>query len=242
MTAWRLGVVIAGLGLLALVVGACESESSTLSDHDIVSAIPWTAPEEARYRLMSGDEVEGSGVLRIETDNGGFSFTQEFESGEFHDKVVAVVDAGTLRAISVDRTIDGPEGERRWQVTYDGSNAVVLQATEDDERTDEVTAPTRFYDSWTDVFVWRTIAFREGYEATYSDVLTATLTTPKVISQALKVTGLETVEVPAGTFQAWELEIRSSGGKQKAWYADTENRTLVRYDNGSRVFELLSLE
>ena len=86
------------------------------------------------------------------------------------------------------------------------------------------------------------IDFREGYEATYADVLTATLAKPQVISQTLKVTGTETVEGPAGTFQAWRLEIRSSGLTQKAWYADTEKRPLVRYDNGSQVFELISMD
>lgn len=225
-----------------MALGACQSETSTLSDRDIVSGIPWTAPEEARYRLMDGDEEKGSGVLRIEPQNGGFRFTQEFESDEFRDEVVAVADAESLRAESVARVIDGPEGARRWQVEYEGNTVVVVQRTEDDERRDEITAPTRFYDSWTDVFVWRTIDFREGYEATYADVLSATLARPEVISQTLKVTEKETVEVPAGTFQAWRLEIRSSGGKQKAWYADTETRPLVRYDNGSLIFELVSLE
>jgi hypothetical protein len=55
------------------------------------------------------------------------------------------------------------------------------------------------------------------------------------------VTGRETVEVPAGTFETWRLEIRSPDGTQRAWYADTERRPLVRYDNGNLVFELLSL-
>ena len=51
----------------------------------------------------------------------------------------------------------------------------------------------------------------------------------------------EEVEVPAGTFQAWRLEIRSGGRTQKAWYADDGPRTLVRYDNGDLVFELESI-
>lgn len=242
MTVLRAGLLFPALFLPALAAGACTSETSTLSGQDIVSGIPWTAPEEARYRLMDGDEVVGSAVLRIEPQNGGFTFTQEFESGEFRDEVMVVADAETLRARSVDRVIDGPDGARRWQVQYEGNTAVVLQHTEDEERRDELTAPALFYDSWMDVFVWRTIDFREGYEATYVDVLSATLAKPQVISQTLRVTGIETVEVPAGTFQAWRLEVRSSGGNQKAWYADTETRPLVRYDNGSQVFELLSLE
>jgi len=240
--AHRAGLLVAALSFLALGVAACQEETSTLSGEDIVSNIPWQAPEEARYRLLDGEELRGSGVLRIESDDEETTFTQEFKSEEFRDEVVAVADAQTLRARSVQRVIEGPEGPRRWQVEYRDSTALVIQRSEEDERRDEVTAPSNSYDSWTDIFLWRTIDFHEGYQATYADVLSATLAEPQVISQTLEVTGKETVEVPAGSFDAWRLEIRSSGGTQKAWFADDEARTLVRYDNGDLVFELLSLE
>jgi hypothetical protein len=236
------GRLLASLSLLALAAAACESESTVLSSGDIVSSIPWTAPEEARYRLMDGDEVKGSGVLRIEARDGKFSFTQEFENDEFRNEAVAVTDDETMQPQSVQYVIEGPEGTRRWQVQYGSGIADVLQHADDDERRDEIAVPAGSYDSWTDIFLWRTIDFREGFEATYSDVLSATLSKPQVISQTLKVTGQQTVNVPAGTFETWRLEIRSSDGKQKAWYADTKTRPLVRYDNGSLLFELVSLE
>ena len=237
----RVPSLLTALPLLALALAACASETSILSGRDIVSRTPWEGDEEALYRLMDGDEVKGSALLRIESRNGEFRFTQKFESEEFRDEVVAVADRETLQPQSVQRVIEGPEGERRWQVEYEGGRAVVMQRSEDGERRDELTVPTHSYDSWTDVFLWRTIDFREGYEATYADVLSATLTKPQVITQTLKVTGKETVEVPAGSFEAWRLEIRSSDGTQRAWYADTEEQPLVRYDNGNLVFELLSL-
>ena len=223
-------------------MAACRGEPSILSGEEIVSNIPWRAPEEASYRLLDGEEVKGSGVLRIESTDGEITFSQTFESEEFRDEVMAVADDQTLRARSVQRVIEGPEGPRRWGVEYRDSTALVIQRSEDDERRDEVSIPANSYDSWTDIFISRTIDFREGYEATYADVISATLAQPRVISQTLEVTGKETVEVPAGTFQAWRLEIRSSDGKQKAWIADDEARTLVRYDNGDLVFELLSVE
>ncbi len=239
--ALRVGRLFVGLTLLAFAVAACESETVVLSGQTVVSNTPWEAPEEARYRLMDGDEVRGSAILRIEFRDGKVRFTQEFESEEFSDEVEAVADSETMRPRSIERVVDGPEGARRWQVEYQDGSALVVQRTEDDDRRDEITVPTRSYDSWTDVFLWRTIDFREGYEATYADVLSATLAKPQVILQSLKVTGKETVEVPAGAFEAWRLEIRSPDGTQRAWYADTETRPLVRYDNGSLTFELLSL-
>jgi hypothetical protein len=238
----RPGPLLALACLLAVAFAACKSDSVTLSGQEILSTIPWRAPEQARYRLLDGGEVQGSGVLVIESQDGEFSFRQEFESEEFRDKTVAVADGGTLQPKSVQRVIEGPDGERSWEVTYEGGIATVVQRSQDDERRDEVTVPTRSYDSWTDVFLWRTIDFRAGYEATYVDVLSATLAKPGVISQKLRVTGRETIVVPAGTFEAWRLEITSSDGSQTAWYADTPERLLVRYDNGSLVFELESLE
>jgi hypothetical protein len=237
----RAGLLSATLSFAILTAVACQGDTSILSGEDIVSRIPWRVPEEARYRLLDGEEVKGSGILRIESADGEVTFTQEFESEQFRDEVVAVADAQTLRASSVRRVIDGPEGSRRWEVEYRDSTALVIQHAEDDERRDEVSAPTYSHDSWTDVFVWRTIDFREGYQATYTDVLSATLVEPQTISQTVKVAGRETVEVPAGTFQAWRLEIRSRAGEQKAWFADNEARTLVRYDSGDLVFELLSV-
>lgn len=242
MTVLRAGLLLASLSFAILVMAACQGETSMLSSEDVVSNIPWRAPEEARYRLMDDREARGSGILRIDSTNGETTFTQLFESEEFRDEVVAVADGQTLRASSVRRLIEGPEGPRRWEVEYRGSTALVIQRTEDNVRHDEVSAPADAYDSWTDIFLWRTIDFREGYEATYADVLSATLGEPQVISQALEVTGRETVDVPAGRFETWRLEIRTSAGKQRAWFADDEARTLVRYDNGDLVFELLSIE
>ena len=238
----RTVLLIAVFSLAALAPAGCKSEATTLSGEAIVSRIPWIRQEEARYRLMDGDEVQGDGLLRITSVNGLLTLRQEFESGEFHDEVVAVTLGKTMQPQSVQRVIDGPDGKRRWRVLYEGGVAKVEQHSEDDERQDNLSVPTRSYDSWTDVFLWRTIDFRDGYEASYADVLSATLAKPQVISQTVRVKGKETVKVPAGTFEAWRLEIRSADGSQVAWYADTDERPLVRYDNGNLVFELLSLK
>ena len=221
---------------------ACGGETIVLSGRDVVSTIPWTPPETARYRLLDGDKVRGSGVLSIEAEGDTLIFRQRFEfpDQEITDDISVLTDALSLRPRSVERVIDGPEGERRCQVEYAGGVAIVEQRSEKDERTDRLGVPARSYDSWSDLFLWRTLAFAADYEATYSDILTCSLAKPQLLSVALKVKGVETVSVPAGTFQAWRLEIRSGGRTQKAWYADDAARTLVRYDNGDLVFELES--
>lgn len=235
-------LLIATLSLAALTLAGCKPGTTSLSGEAIVSDIPWPAGEEARYRLMDGDDEKGSGILTIDSEGGRVTFRQAFESENFKDETEAVADSATMEPQSVRRVIDGPEGERRWEVEYKDAAASVVQRSEEGERQDNLSVPTRSYDSWTDVFLWRTIDFRDGYEASYSDVLSATLARPQVISQTVRVDGKETVTVPAGTFEAWRLEIRSDDGSQEAWYADTGTRPLIRYDNGSLMFELLSLQ
>jgi hypothetical protein len=56
----------------------------------------------------------------------------------------------------------------------------------------------------------------------------------------LKVVDSEQVTVPAGTYQAWKLEIDSGGETQTAWYAADATHLLLRYDNGQQLFELKS--
>ncbi len=235
-----MGVVAA----LAVVSAACGGQTTVLSGREIVSAIPWTAAETARYRLLEGDDLRGSGELRIESQGQLLILTQKFEfpSENLRDEVSTVVDAATLRPSRVERIINGPQGERRCRAEYGGNMVTVEQRAEDDKRTDRFAVPSRSYDSWSDLFLWRTLAFGEGYESTYADVLSCTLTKPQVLSVVLKVKGLETVTVPEGAFQAWRLEIRSGGRTQKAWYENDAARTLIRYDNGDIVFELEARE
>ncbi|MBI2912322.1 MAG: DUF3108 domain-containing protein [Chloroflexi bacterium] len=236
----RLGILLA----LLLAAAACGGETAVLSGREVVSSIPWMAPETAHYRLLDGDDVKGTGELRIETQGDTLVFRQSFAfpDEKLTDDVSVVADAATLEPLSAERTIDGPEGARHCQAQYASGKVLVEQQSEKDQRADELDVPTHSYDSWSDLFLWRTLAFAADYEASYSDVLSCTLAKPQVISVVLKLKEKENVTVPAGTFQAWRLEIRSGGRTQKAWYADDLARTLVRYDNGDLVFELEGTE
>jgi len=236
----RLSTVLLIATFIAL---ACSGGEDDLVAREIVSEIPWTGPETFEYRLLQGDDVKGSGALTLSVTTTTFVMEQAFEipEEEILDSISAEVEADTLRPRRVERVIDGPEGERRCEAAYAENTVTVAQRAGEDERTDTLSVPTPHYDSWSDLFLWRTVEFFEGQELKYVDVLSCSLAKPDILSVVLKVKEKEDVEVPAGTFQAWRLEIRSGGRTQKAWYADDERRTLVRYDNGDLVFELESI-
>jgi hypothetical protein len=232
----------------ATFLAGCSDGSEDLVARDIVSEIPWEVPETAKYRLLQGNDVKGSGVLTIESRGETLTIGQVFEIPDEKVTDTVAVDASsvTLRPEVTGRVIDGPEGRRECRATYPTTSAVnhvkVQQRAGEDERTDELDIPPQHYDSWSDLFLWRTIEFFEGNELKYVDVLSCSLAKPDLLSVALKVKEMEEVTVPAGTFQAWRLEIRSGGRTQKAWYADDARRTLVRYDNGDLLFELESID
>ena len=110
---------------------------------------------------------------------------------------------------------------------------------EDGERTDTLDVPNVAYDSWTDLFIWRTINFSQGFDIEYADIVACQAPAPpKRLAVKLEVTGGETIEVPAGSFDTWLVEI-DAGRDQKAWFTTDDAHILVRYDNGDQIFELI---
>lgn len=134
--------------------------------------------------------------------------------------------------MSSSRLITRPEDFDQLEVTYTEDGALIRQGG----RQSGLSVPEHSYDNDTSLFLWRTLPFEEGYTARY-----VTIITNRRNRQTVEVTvrGREPVQIQAGTFTAWRIEIRTSNANQVAWYADDAARTLLRYDNGiGLVFEL----
>lgn len=232
---------VLALGLLA--AGCSEGSNPVISNTEVISEIPWAGPETARYHIVQ-DDVEGTGVLVLEESDGVLVLSQAFDvpAEQVTDTVVVEADPGTMRPLTVSRVIDGPDGQRTCDAEYAPSSVTVEQVGEDEDRTDILDVPDRSYDTWGDLFLWRTLDFRPGFEVSYRDVLSCSLAKPELLTVGLTVRGLETITVPAGTYDTWRLEIDSGGGTQDAWFADDASRVLVRYDNDLQVWELESFE
>jgi len=176
----------------------------------------------------------GTGVLTVSVEDDVTRLIQTFSSDAAHDTIEVVVDSATLKPISSLREIEETDGdETRIEVEYTEDGALIKQ---NDDKQSGLSVPEHSYDNDTSLFLWRTLPFAEGYQGSYNTIITNHRTRQKV---NLRVTGLETVIVPAGTFEAWRLVITTSNARQIAWFADTPERPLVRYDNDRDViFEL----
>jgi hypothetical protein len=164
------------------------------------------------------------------------TLSQRYVSETTADSIDVVVDSQTMKPLSTVRRIenDNPDDEDLIEVTYTEAGASVKVG----DRQTGLSVPEHAYDNDTSLFLWRTLPFADGYEASYVTVITNRRSRQDVV---LNVRGKETVTVPAGTFECWRLEISTENARQVAWYADTPTRPLVRYDNDRDViFELTS--
>jgi hypothetical protein len=218
-----------------LLLAACSSGSSGPPASDVAGTPPWRNQEVSEYILIDDDgDRLAAGSLEIEVRGPETTLSQRFVSETTADSIDVVVDSRTLKPLSSKRTIENenPDDEDLIEVTYTEAGASVKVG----DRQTGLSVPEHAYDNDTSLFLWRTLPFAEGYEASYITIITNRRSRQEVY---LRVAGKETVTVPAGTFECWRLEIATENAKQVAWYADTPARELVRYDNDRNlIFEL----
>ncbi len=227
-------------GCWLLFVTACTTNG--LVSNDIVANIPWDGPETSLYRVLDDDDKEvGTLTMTIE-EEGSDALTLgqffDFPDRAFTNEASVVAHADSLQPISASYRIKGPEGDLQCDAEYARSTVTVDRVGEDGERTDELDIPRVAYDSWSDLFLWRTIEFSKGYSVEYTDILSCTLDRTQKLGVTLTVKDREDIAVPAGNFETWRLEIDSGGKTQKAWFTTDKEHRLVKYDNGRETFEL----
>lgn len=231
-----------GLTLLALlmIVTACAG-TETIASRNVIKAIPWDVPETTKYRVLDTDDKEaGTASFKVETVETGVRFTQHFDfpSRGFVNDAQVIADGQSLEPVSTRFVIDGPDGRISCEAAYASGTVSVHRAGQDGERDDTLALTDIFYDSWTDLFLWRTIDFAENFEITYGDTLACTLDRTQKQNITLKVLQQESITTPVGTYDTWHLQIESSGETQDAWYSVDPQHLLVKYDNGEQTFEL----
>jgi hypothetical protein len=219
---------------LTVFVAACGGGGKSIPPSDVVSNVPWRQGESAVYVLKnkSNGEVVGRTTLGVANSGANTELKQSFANDTATDVSTVIVDGTTLKPVSSTRQIKNPKDARELQVTYSKDGALI----KDGDKQSGISVPEHAYDNDASLFIWRTLAFADGYEAKYVSMITNHRTKQDV---TLRVRGKETVRVPAGEFTAWRLEIKAEDANQVAWIADTPARTLLRYDNDrGLVFEL----
>lgn len=235
---WCLFLLATSLLLVALL--AC-AEATPVEEPLVVRSVPW-GDEEAHYTLQDGKgKAVGTVTLTAQLTDGVYLVTQQFVMADTHDRLEARVRAADLKPISTQRVVEGKDGELRIRGEFSDGVVAMSWITAKDLRSRQVSVPSDVYDNGAALFLWRTLPFAEGYAAFYRSVNASLVRVPEKVTVRLKVTGLETVAVPAGSFDAWRVEVRAGGERHIAWYAVGGTHPLVKYDNSKQVFLLESI-
>jgi hypothetical protein len=222
------------LAIAVLLFAVACGGGEDIPQSDIVNAIPWKGNESLSYVLKDKKgNVVGHEKLSIAMSGGSTEMTQDFDDGKgATDVSVVTADSQTLKPQKATRKIENPKDKRELEATYSDAGVLI----KDGDKQSGLKVPEHAYDNDSSLFLWRTLDFKDGYKGAYVSMINNRRTKQDV---TLKVTGKETVKVPAGEFTAWKLEIEGENATQKAWFADTPTRPLVKYDNDrGLIFEL----
>lgn len=249
-------LLVALAGLVALFA-ACGPATPSAETVDIVSQIPFVDGEVYRYSLTNDrGEVFGEGVLTTLADEDGFALFQAFTEADPPPGVAPTTDVisvqvrrDNLQPVGGRRSTNGRDGdggatseETRWSYgTEQGEPIASIQSLDEDggiadERT---VGPLRdhHYDNESSLWLWRTLPFEVDWERNYVSM------NPFQGSQQtvnLWVSARQIIEVPAGSFDVWRLQVRNGRAVRVAWINAQAPHQIVQWDNGTTVFRLLS--
>ena len=237
--------------LLVVLGSACATGGAGGGDtEDIVRSVPFGDGERLVYELVDADgAVVGRGVFTTTAQDDALGLVQIYEeietpSGErpIIDVATVVVDATTLKPRISERAIQRREPlDDEWYMgRYEAGDGeprlVVTQRSGESERTRELTLRDHHYDSQSSLWIWRTIALAEGFEANYVSV------NPRDASQVtarLVLVDRQTIEVPAGSFETWRLQVRNGRDTRIAWIHVEPPHEVVQWDNGTLFLRLV---
>lgn len=251
-----LAVLLLVPSLVVALVG-CTVAAPSVKPAEVFAAAPWRAGERHEYRLRNstGDEI-GRGVLTTKQEGDRLVLEQVYTEAKtpagaqpVRDQIALTVDAKTLRPLlgareTSSRDASGKAQTTRTSWTYraDGDRLRLATRVEragarPDER--ELVVRSHAYDNEASLWLWRGIAFAEGYDQAYLSVNPFERRQQPV---TLRVPQREQVEVPAGTFDAWRILLRNGRAVRTAWMRSSPPHQVVRWDNGEVIFELVRSE
>lgn len=235
------------LALLATTLIACGSTSAPAPKAAaVVAAVPFRDGERLTYAIRE-DWGSGTarGVLTVRRDGDRLRLEQRYEeasppagSQPNSDTSVVLVGAADLRPAEMTRAIEARDASasHAYRAAY-AADGKSVEVTADGGKPKALPLGETFYDNESALWLWRTLPLAEDYRARYISIDAIAKTRQTV---DLQVTGKQTVEVPAGTFEAWRLQVRSGRATRVAWINAQAPHEIVQWDNGAQIFWLES--
>ena len=240
----KINIVIALITVVGLILAGCAGEPEPAPEPEpvngIVSGIPWSDRELASYVIQ---DYEGSTIgaagLSLARDMEGTYILKQFYG--FKQQVAALltmakVRADNLKPISGVVTLANISPAPVVEYSFDdGILSIRVLNTEGDISRDTIDIPEDAYDDNELLFLLRAIPFKVGYTASFTNMIAAAAQKHVVI---ITVVDEEELQVPAGSFDAYKIELTMAGEKKYLWYGKDKPHYFLKLDDGSSVIVL----
>jgi hypothetical protein len=229
-------------GYQLVKMNALDEEDQIFTPLELGPA-PWETGETCWYTFGTpAIKSLGKGILSIKdiTINGNDLWRIEYSV------IIAGEGASTLNRTDVFKKdfkpfaglVKGAAGN--FKVKYEKDHIQLDTDSLGTKDTKEIPINNTVYDNIQFFYLKRRLPLNEVYSASLSIFIPQTGDIMKV---ELRTAGMETVKVPAGTFECYCVELVMDSKKLKLWISTDDKRYLVRYDDGAKgVMELEKIE
>lgn len=214
--------------VLAAIMAAVFSYTAGDPRRAVSITPPWQPGEVSLLDLMnSHGELIAPWELRVDSDGSSTVFTSDQRGVGYHEHSMVSADRDTLVPNRTELTYESDRGRVKYTATY-GENRVTIQSSlpiGDEEATIDL-PDSPYFDNEQLVMIIRALPLKRGYKATLRDVITRAAMNTSI---TLHVVRKEQLEVPAGTFETWKVDLKGTG--RTVWIATSDPYQLVKYED-----------
>jgi hypothetical protein len=219
---------------VALLAG-CNSGGSA-EQGLALGSVPWQDGDRALYQVVDREgAVVGRSEFTFAQEDGVWLISATDKIGQLDQVYTVRLDATTLKPLGEEKTIHTGDSDVTLSTTYAEGRLQIDAVVNGEERSAGIDVPAHALDNDQLLMTLRALQFAEGYEGRYVNVVAANAAR---INTTVRVVGQEEVEVPAGSFQTWRVELDFGQAKQNVWYQVDAPQHMVQYDNGNLKFVL----
>jgi len=237
----RIGVVIVLTALIGLILAGCteksEPEPVTEPVSGIVSSIPWGDRELIDYTIQDydGNEIGSTGLTLARELGDAYVLKQVlgYKGQVFVFLIIVKVRADNLKPVTGMITLGNISPAPLTEFRYEDSTLSIENTNTEGEVTYKtIDIPEDAYDHYELPFLLRAIPLELGYTTTFTNVIVN-----RAEKQAATVTviGEEELQVPAGNFDTYKVELTSAGDTKYFWCAKDMPHYMVKWDNGAEI-------
>ena len=235
----KIGIVVALIAIIGLILTGCVDHSGPEREAacEIITDIPWADNELTCYVIQDYEgNDKGTAALLIERYEDIYFLKQYYVFQESIAWTLMVnVRADNLKPLAGGVTTSTPTIGHTVIYNYaEGKLDIDTTAPEGSQHT-VMDVPEDAYDDNEFLFLLRAIPFEVGHTATFTNVI-ATSAEKHVVT--IVVIGEEELQVPAGRFDAYKVEISMAGDKRYVWYGKDKPHYLLKLDSGTGVILL----